>query len=129
LDVPSWSVVEDSLLHFKTVRVSVESLVVVEVSNRELSNDLVAVNINLREAVHVDNKLDGLGVLIDGDKNNHLLFKTIEEDEREEASVWAFSTLSTLVDRVLVWLELTCKRSEDVVSRVLSTVPGVVVDP
>lgn len=40
-DVPSWTVVENSLLHFETIRICVESLIIVEIFNMEFNNDFV----------------------------------------------------------------------------------------
>jgi len=60
LEVPSWSIVQDSLLHFKAIGVSVKSLLVVKIINSELSNNLVSIETRLDvwKTIEVNIKLD-----------------------------------------------------------------------
>jgi len=73
LEVPSWSVVQNSLLHLKTVGVSEESLIVIEVSNLKLSDDLPSIKIDWRKRVEVYIKFYYLQISIDCDVHDTLL--------------------------------------------------------
>lgn len=53
-EVPSWSIVKNSLLHFKSIWVSIECLVIVKVVNLPFSDDFVSVVFNDWEWIEVD---------------------------------------------------------------------------
>lgn len=71
--VPSWSVVKNSLLHFQTVGVGVESLLVVEVLDSELSIDFISSQLVSRNTVEVHIKLERFGVFVHNHTHEHSL--------------------------------------------------------
>ena len=79
LNVPSWSIVKDSLLHLKSVGIGVESLVVLEVLNVPFCDNFVSIELNVWKAVDVNLEFDGLLLFIDGNVDDGLHFDILGE--------------------------------------------------
>jgi hypothetical protein len=79
LNVPSWSIVKDSLLHLKTISIGVESLVVLEVLNVPFCDNFVSIELNVWKAVNVNLEFDGLLLFIDGNVDDGLHFDILGE--------------------------------------------------
>lgn len=79
LNVPSWSIVKDSLLHLKSVGIGVESLVVLEVLNVPFCDNFVSIELNVWKAVNVNLEFDGLLLFIDGNVDDGLHFDILGE--------------------------------------------------
>jgi hypothetical protein len=79
LNVPSWSIVKDSLLHLKSVGIGVESLVVLEVLNVPFCDNFVSIELNVWKAVNVNLEFDGLLLFIDGNVDDGFHFDILGE--------------------------------------------------
>ena len=130
MDVPCWSVIENSLLHLQPIRVSPERVIIVKVLNAEVDDDLMAVevivNIHLWKTVQIHIKLESVKISVNTDMHDGLLNclassvcpLKVEAHHLTQVEI-TICERSIFVLAVHVWLILACSLAEDVVARLL----------
>jgi len=128
--IPGWSIVENSLLHFETIGIGVEGLVVIH-AGVEIGNNLKAIIIDRWETSKVDLKFDDtFQISIKGNMDNDLLeFFTVHLVDSMELEIHlSIRHAASYKGAVVHCLVFTCDWSENVITGVLSTDPCVIVD-
>jgi hypothetical protein len=78
-EVPGWSVIENSLLHFKSIGVSVEGLIVVEIKDLPLGNDFITIVEDFRERIKINIKFYALSLGVNRNMDDHFHLNLLSE--------------------------------------------------
>lgn len=63
-DIPCWSVVQDSLLHFQLIRIGVEGHIVIKIGKLEIGGDFMTISGNWRQTSKINNEFQDIEVRV-----------------------------------------------------------------
>jgi len=131
-DIPSGSIVQDSLLHFETIWIGEKCLIIVKIMNFPFGNDFITIILNLWKTININIKLDSLTFLINLNMYNNLHLSLIRPwIYLPKVQIHNFLAIDVpfLVLTILLRLILSSFRSKNIITWVLVAQIQLVIKP